>query len=145
MKAVQNLTGKTDDAARGFSLLEVVVATALLGLGLVAIMQVLAVSRRGQEAARGTMQALLAADRVITEFSLAAGLTPGTFQGQQGAYAYRVTVTPQFEVANPNTPKRLLCYLVQVKLSWREGDRPKTLELATMRTVTTEKSSFPGG
>ena len=37
MKAVQNLTGKTDDAARGFSLLEVVVATALLGLGLVVL------------------------------------------------------------------------------------------------------------
>ena len=68
--------------AEGFSLLEVLVASALMGLVLVVLLQVLTSAIRAQEACWGNTQALLVAEKVLQENcqinTLTGGHLPGT-------------------------------------------------------------------
>ena len=53
--------------AEGFSLLEVLVATTIMGLVLVVILQVLTSALRAQEASWGHTQAVLVAEKILQE------------------------------------------------------------------------------
>jgi len=121
--------------AEGFGLLEVLVATAIMGLVLVVILQVLTSALRAQEASWGYTQAVLVAEKILQENCEINTLERGTSQGRDGRYDYVVKVTPQYELADPFADKRILCSLLQVTLTWQEWGRHKTLELQTIRTV----------
>jgi hypothetical protein len=121
--------------SEGFGLLEVMVATAIMGLVLVVLLQVLTSALRAQKASWGNTQAVLVAEKVLQENCEITPLTKGTYQGRNGRYDYEVRVTPQYELANPFADKRVLCSLIQVTLTWREWGRRKSLELQTIRTV----------
>ena len=97
-------------APEGFSLLEVLVATAIMGM-------------------------VLVAEKILQENCEINTLARGTSQGRDGQYDYVVQVTPQYELADPFADKRILCSLIQVTLTWQEWGRRKTLELQTIRTV----------
>jgi general secretion pathway protein I len=133
--------GNKREKAAGFSLLEVLVAATLMGLMLVVIMEVLTSALRAQEASRSNTQAVLAAEKVLEEYSDLRNYKEGTFQGREGRFDYQVRTTPQFQVPFPAfQDKRLLCYLVQVTVSWKERGQIKTLELETLRTEALRKS-----
>ena len=121
--------------AEGFSLLEVLVATAIMGMVLVVLLQVLTSALRAQEASWGHTQAVLVAEKILQENCEINTLARGTSQGRDGRYDYVVQVTPQYELADPFADKRILCSLIQVTLTWQEWGRHKTLELQTIRTV----------
>jgi prepilin-type N-terminal cleavage/methylation domain-containing protein len=121
--------------AGGFSLLEVLVATAIMGMVLVVLLQVLTSALRAQKASWGHTQAVLVAEKILQENCEIHSLARGTSQGQDGQYDYVVQVTPQYELADPFADKRILCSLIQVTLTWQEWGRRKTLELQTIRTV----------
>jgi prepilin-type N-terminal cleavage/methylation domain-containing protein len=121
--------------SEGFSLLEVLVATTLMGLVLVVLLQVLTSALRAQEASWSHTQAVLVAEKVLQENCEVNTLAEGTYQGRNGRYDYVVRVTPQYELAAPFADKRVLCSLIQVTLTWREWGRRKTLALQTIRTV----------
>lgn len=121
--------------SEGFSLLEVLVATTLMGLVLVVLLQVLTSALRAQEASWGHTQAVLVAEKVLQENCEINTLAAGTYQGRHGRYDYLVRITPQYELADPFADKRVLCSLIQVTLTWQEWGRRKTLELQTIRTV----------
>jgi prepilin-type N-terminal cleavage/methylation domain-containing protein len=122
-------------AAEGFSLLEVLVATAIMGMVLVVLLQVLTSALRAQKASWGHTQAVLVAEKILQENCEINSLARGTSQGRDGQYDYVVQVTPQYELADPFADKRILCSLIQVTLTWQEWGRRKTLELQTIRTV----------
>jgi prepilin-type N-terminal cleavage/methylation domain-containing protein len=119
----------------GFSLLEVLVATAIMGMVLVVLLQVLTSALRAQEASWSHTQAVLVAEKILQENCEINTLARGTSQGRDGRYDYVVKVTPQYELADPFADKRILCSLIQVTLTWQEWGRHKTLELQTVRTV----------
>jgi len=121
--------------AGGFSLLEVLVATAIMGMVLVVLLQVLTSALRAQKASWGHTQAVLVAEKILQENCEIHSLARGTSQGRDGQYDYVVQVTPQYELADPFADKRILCSLIQVTLTWQEWGRRKTLELQTIRTV----------
>jgi len=123
----------------GFSLLEVLVATVLMGLVLVAIIQVLATTLRAQEASRSNTQAVVAGEKILEEFS-AKELARGVYQGQEGRFDYQVNLTPQFQVPFPNQNRQLVCSLLTVTLSWDEQGKTKSLEFRTLRTTLQNKS-----
>ena len=131
---------KDDAAADGFSLLEVLVATALMGLVMVVILQLLTSTLRCQDTSWGHTQAVLAAEKVLQENCEVNSLRDGTYQGDMGRFRYLVQVTPQYEVADPLAGKRLLCSIIQVTVTWQERDRSMSLTLATVRTGGGEKS-----
>jgi Tfp pilus assembly protein PilV len=121
--------------AEGFGLLEVLVATTIMGLVMVVLLQVLTSALRAQEASWGQTRAVLVAEKVLQENCEINTLAQGTYQGRNGRYDYVVRVTPQYELSAPFADKRVLCSLIQVTLSWREWGRSKTLTLQTIRTA----------
>jgi prepilin-type N-terminal cleavage/methylation domain-containing protein len=121
--------------AEGFSLLEVLVATTIMGLVLVVLLQVLTSALRAQEASWGHTQAVLVAEKILQENCEINTLAAGTYQGRDGRYDYVVRVIPQYELSDPITSKRILCSLLQVTLTWKEWGRSKTMALQTVRTA----------
>lgn len=119
--------------AEGFSLLEVLVATAIMGLVLVVLLQVLTSALRAQNASWGHTEAVLMAEKILQENCEINSLKGGTYQGQDGRYDYMVRVTPQDAFAGPVGGKVILGSLIQVTLTWQEWGRRKTLELQTIR------------
>lgn len=119
----------------GFSLLEVLVATTLMGLVLVVLVQILTTVLRAQETSRANVQALMVAEKVLQEQCDIRNLQEASYQGQEGRYGYRVRVTPQYEVAVPNFDKKIKCFLIQVTVSWQERGRVKSVDLQTVRTT----------
>jgi prepilin-type N-terminal cleavage/methylation domain-containing protein len=126
--------------AQGFTLLEVLVATALMGIVLVALLKVLSSAVWAQEAATGNMQALLVAEKVLQENCDVASLTAATYQGRDGNFNYLVRITPQYELSNPQQNRLVMCSLIQVTVSWRERGRTKSLALETVRTMVQKKT-----
>jgi prepilin-type N-terminal cleavage/methylation domain-containing protein len=120
--------------AAGFSLLEVLVATALMGLVLVVLLQVLTTALRSQETSWRRTQAVLVAEKILEENSQINTLKAGTYQGREGRYDYLVRISPQNEWSNSLSRRRILCSLIQVTLTWQERGAKKTLELQTLRT-----------
>jgi hypothetical protein len=111
------------------------VATVIMGMVLVVLLQVLTSALRAQGASWGHTQAVLVAEKILQENCEINSLARGTTQGRDGRYDYVVQVTPQYELADPFADKRILCSLIQVTVTWQEWGRNKTLELQTIRTV----------
>lgn len=127
-------------ANAGFSLLEVLVATVLMGLVLVVLLKVFSTSLRAQEASQAHARALIVAEKVLGEYLSIREMKAGQYQGTEGRYAYRVSIDPQYELSDRNSEARLNCYLLQVTVFWKEAGRAKSLELKTIRTVAQKKS-----
>jgi prepilin-type N-terminal cleavage/methylation domain-containing protein len=121
--------------SEGFSLLEVLVATAIMGLVLVVLLQVMTAALRAQEASWGNTQAVLVAEKILQENCEINTLAAGAYQGQDGRYAYQVRVTPQYELSDPITGKQIICSVLQVTLTWKEWGRSKTLAIQTARSA----------
>jgi prepilin-type N-terminal cleavage/methylation domain-containing protein len=121
---------------QGFTLLEVMVATAIMGLVLVVLLQVLSGAMMAQETAIGHARALQTADRVLQDSCNALDMSSRQYSGQDGPYSYQVKITPQYEVAVPATLDRLVrCSLIQVTVSWPERGRTPSVSLETIRTA----------
>jgi Tfp pilus assembly protein PilV len=118
----------------GFGLLEVLVATALMGLVMVVLLQVLRSAMRCQVTSWSHTQAVLVADKVLQENCELNSLIEGTYKGETGRYKYVVRVASQYEVTEPMGPKRIMCSLIKVTVTWEECGRPMSLTLATVRT-----------
>jgi general secretion pathway protein I len=132
--------GRQRRGAEGFSLLEVLVATTLMGLVLVVLLQVLTASLRCQETCWGHTQALLVAEKVLQENCELTDLAAGTYQGRDGRFDYRVLVAPQYEFADPMIDKPMRCAIIKVTVTWQERGRPVVLNLETVRTGVQRKS-----
>jgi prepilin-type N-terminal cleavage/methylation domain-containing protein len=121
--------------AEGFSLLEVLVATTIMGLVMVVLLQVLTAALRAQEASWSNTQAVLVGEKILQENCQVNVMTAGTYQGRDGRFDYLVKVAPQYELSDPFANKKILCSLIRVTLTWQEWGRRKTLDLQTIRTV----------
>jgi prepilin-type N-terminal cleavage/methylation domain-containing protein len=126
--------------AAGFSLLEVMVATALMSLVLVMLLQVLAGGLRLRQAATTRTQAILVAEKICHDYSRPAVLKAGQYRGVEGAYSYVVEVEPQYQVVNEMLKAPIICYSLKVAISWKEFGQDRSLSLQTIRTVS-QKSS----
>jgi len=126
-------------ACQGFSLLEVLVATTLMGLVLVVLLQVLTGAMRAQEMTLEHARALQVAERALQESCTAMNLAAAQYQGQSGPYNYLVKVTPQYEVADQTLDRLVKCSLIQVTVSWQERGSNRSVSLETIRTAVQRK------
>ena len=126
-------------ACQGFSLLEVLVATTLMGLVLVVLLQVLTGAMRAQEVTLEQARALQVAERALQESCTAMKLAAAQYQGQAGPYNYLVKVTPQYEVADQTLDRLVQCSLIQVTVSWQERGSNRSVSLETIRTAVQRK------
>ncbi len=135
MKTPSPAGGSSRQSAEGFGLLEVLVATTLMGVMLVVLLQVLTSALRAQEASLHHIRALLVAEKVLQENSNPPSLAAATYQGREGNFDYRVQIAPQFELANPMVNKKVVCSIIQVTVYWQERGQTKSLGLETIRTI----------
>jgi prepilin-type N-terminal cleavage/methylation domain-containing protein len=115
----------------GFTLLEVLVALAILGLTVVASIQGFAAGLRLLKVAGDHQQAALLADQLAREVVRP---TAGRDEGHEGPYAWERSIR-QLEAPDlvvPGRPTRWKVYEITVQVSWAESRR---VEIATLRTV----------
>jgi hypothetical protein len=112
------------------------VATTIMALVMVVLLQVLTSALRAQGASWSHTQAVLVAEKILQENCEIHSLERETSQGRDGRFDYVVKVTPQYELGDAFAAKRILCSLIQVTVTWQEWGRHKSMELQTVRTVT---------
>ncbi|MBW1952540.1 MAG: hypothetical protein JRI66_05570 [Deltaproteobacteria bacterium] len=117
------------------------VATALMALVMVAILQVLSAGLQAQDAVQRRTYALLVANKVLQQYSIQESLTRGRHQGREGPFTYQVQITPQYRVSHKIWDFEVICYHLQVSVSWEERGRAKTLALQTLRSMCRRKKS----
>jgi general secretion pathway protein I len=122
----------------GFTLLEVVVAFAILSIAIVASIQGFAQGLRLLKTAGDHQQAMLLADQKIREVVIPA---EENVSGTEGAFTWERTITrvpaPELQRTRATEPWRV--YRIAVRVGW--GDQ-RQVELATMRT-TAQKPETP--
>jgi general secretion pathway protein I len=115
----------------GFTLLEVLIAFAILSVAVVAVIQGFAQGLRLLKVAGDHQQAVLLADQKIREM-----VTPveGREQGKEGNYDWErtVTVVPAPDLTRTQATAKWHVYQIDVKVSW--GDK-RGVEIVTMRTT----------
>jgi len=122
-------------------LLEVVVAIALVGLGLAAALELLAVGLRSAKASGNYTQAVLLARQKLGELSSHV-LMPRVEDGSFGeAYRWTTEVAPEGTDVE-GLPVRL--FRLRVKVAWVGKGGDKGVELVTLRGADVEPL-LPGG
>lgn len=117
-------------ARRGFTLLEVLVALAILGLAVVTVIQLFGRGLRLLKVAGDYQQAVLLADQKVREVET---LREGIESGEEGVFQWerRVTIVPVSEelIIRSAVPIRLFKISAQVQWNGR------SVEVATLRTA----------
>lgn len=128
---------------RGFTLLEVVAAFAILALGLALTMQIAAGGMRQARQAAEYTEASLLAQSLLDTVGVGERLEVGSDSGEwEGGYRWQLEVAP-YEVpaegafADPQTsPVRLLELTLTV--SWERGDSTRESRFRTLRATLPE-------
>jgi general secretion pathway protein I len=118
----------------GFTLLEVLIAFAILSVAVVAVIQGFAQGLRLLKVAGDHQQAVLLADRKVRELVIP---VEGHDEGHEGAFDWERTVTVVKAPDLERTPatRKWRVYQIDVKVRW--GDRPG-VEVVTLRTAAEE-------
>ncbi|MBI3320729.1 MAG: type II secretion system protein, partial [Candidatus Omnitrophica bacterium] len=118
------------DRGRAFSLVEVVIAIAILSVGLVGSMRVFPMGLRASRRAEQVSRATLLAERAMASTKLTSWdeLAFGTSTTTDGDYTITVTIDqPEVEaMIDPTHLKR-----VSVSIGWSQEGRDRTLDLVT--------------
>ena len=129
------MSARHDNA--GFTLIEVLVALAIVGMALGAIAAVFSTALLGHQTADSAEQALAVAEE---QLALAAavprpGKTGGTFAGR---FAWRTSVEPYADgKENADIPTSLPpLYRIDVTVAWHDGRRGREVALSTLRLGT---------
>jgi general secretion pathway protein I len=138
-----------DRRAAGFTLVEVLVALAVVGLALAAIAGVFSQGLMGHETASGAEAALAVAEEQLTlaGATLRPGASSGTFDGR---FKWRVTVSPyagdkatgdKTTADLPNSLPRL--FQIAVSVAWQDGHHSRQIALSTLR-LAAAPDALPG-
>jgi general secretion pathway protein I len=128
---------RTVPAQAGFTLLEVLVALAVMSLAVVTLFQLISQSLRLVKNSGDYQEAVLLADRIATETQPS---EEATDSGEEGPFQWerRIALVPMPEEFQPKEtiPGRESAKLFAITIDVRWG-RNQAVELATLRTPTT--------
>ncbi len=123
----------------GFTLLEVMVAMAILGISLVLTMQLFAGALSNTALSRHYTEATFLARHKLEELSLddqlKSGNQSGDFEGDYEKYSWQAEVSP-FALPQPvevnETAARPIVLQIKLVVSWEERDKTQKVELVTL-------------
>jgi general secretion pathway protein I len=123
----------------GFTLIEVLIALAIVGMALVAVAAVFSNGLVGHETAADAEAALALAEERLATAEATAALQPGISNGQfVGRFAWQTVIAPYedgSEAAGQILPAKNVppLYRVAVSVAWHDGHRSRQLSLSTLR------------
>jgi len=121
----------------GFSLIEVLVALAIIGLALGATAGVFATGRTGHETAADVDTALAVAHDRLAAAEIPEALRPGRTAGNfAGRFDWQLAIAPFDDPDAAGKPEKsagLRLFRIEVTVGWRDGRRHRQLSLATLR------------
>jgi general secretion pathway protein I len=133
----------------GFTLLEVMVALAILALGVVTVLELFSGSLRiGTKASRHTQATLYAQnlmDRIFAEPLLMEGEEGGEFSGGYGWRARVQEIHPdenltRMQLSRQNPTEFFHLLDIEVRVSWDEGRGEQAFVLHSLRVITTQQN-----
>jgi general secretion pathway protein I len=123
--------------ARGFTLLEVVVALMIASLALVGLFRAGSGGLFASDTAARTDEAVERAQSHLAAFGRTGSVAPGDMEGDDGGgYRWRVRVAPlgaEPVVAQGQPAAARTLYSVQVAISWGTGRHTRSVNLETRR------------
>ena len=134
---------------QGFTLIEVVVAMAILGVGLVVIIELfsggLRLGRTSEEYTRAVEFARLKMEEMSVAETIVEGLTEGELEGD---YRWQVEVRkvdllPAIDKSTDFKPP-VEHYQILINVLWNSGSRARSAVLESYKTVKTVESAFKG-
>jgi general secretion pathway protein I len=127
--------------ARGFTLLEMLVATVIMGIAVVSLLAAISTSMRNAARltdydraallARSKMDELLLAPRLPLNMEFAGPFDPVLLGGREGGWRARVT---PFEMPPQAIPGAPALDRVELQVWWNAGDQPRTFRMNGYRT-----------
>lgn len=130
-------------AQRGYSLIEVIVAFALLAAALTLLLGALSGAARQVRGAADAGRAALYAQSVMAQVGVGQPLRPGRTDGEfeEGRYRWAVDVRPWTDPERPadalRDPAAMRLLEVRLGIEWGEGGPRERLLLRTLRLTTT--------
>jgi general secretion pathway protein I len=123
-------------AARGFTLLEVVVALAIAGLALVGLFRAGSGGVLAVDAAGHVDQAIERAQSHLAAFGRTAIITPGETEGDDGGgYSWRVRARPltTWQFPAGAVPPTITLFEVEIAILWKAGGGHRSVVLTSLR------------
>jgi general secretion pathway protein I len=131
---IQDRRVHTQAGARGFTLLELLIALAILGVGLTVLLAAFSrgLARSGEDQAEFAARAVASAvlSQTLANPDIAVGESDGTSSG----YIWRVTTIP-YGTADEQAAWQGRMAEVQVTVTWRESRRTRTIALTSLRMI----------
>jgi general secretion pathway protein I len=130
----------------GFTLIEILVALALLGLVIGAIASVLSNSAHGYAAADNVQTALSLAEEKLETAGVTGPLRVGQTEGRfDERFAWRVAVTSYRDrpASSDTQPDGFGLFRIEVTVGWREGVRDSQVALSTVRLAPVRLEGVP--
>ncbi len=122
------------NAEDGFSLLEVIVALAIMAMGFTAVLNLFSSSIRSVGMSDQYLKAVTLASSKLSELELRDFQTDtlaGTFEDERG-YRWEMNVNPYDSPLN-DPESRIQLSEVHLNVYWQEGKRARNVQLATLR------------
>ncbi|MBI2883505.1 MAG: prepilin-type N-terminal cleavage/methylation domain-containing protein [Candidatus Methylomirabilis oxyfera] len=123
-------------SSRGFTLLEVIIALAILGMGFALAMELLAAGVRSAKASEDYTQAVLLARQKMAEVAVTQNLTDLVDAGEFGGGFRWVSEIQSLEQPE-ELPGRL--FSIRVRVTWPGRRGEKSVNLQTLRMTVDEK------
>jgi prepilin-type N-terminal cleavage/methylation domain-containing protein len=123
---------------RGFTLLEVLVATAILGIAVAVVLQLFSANLRALSVSEDYVSATKRAEVKMREILDDTALTETSLSETTGdGYRIDVSVTNAQQERTENLPVKLL--EISLTLHWTKGNRERSLSVKTMKVVRKEQ------
>ena len=122
-------------ARRGFTLVEVLVAFAIVGLSLAVIARIFSTGVQSSRAADAATVATLLAESSLASIGIETPLREGEDSGAlDGGFRWRSTVQRfESDTAEGIAPADVRLYEVSVTVSWNESESERSVSLSTLR------------
>jgi general secretion pathway protein I len=137
-------------AAAGFTLIEVVLAFALLALALTILLGILTGATRQVRWADDAGRAAMHAQSLLAQQGVGAPLEPGQKEGnfEQGRYRWTLDVAPWRDPTLPESPQPIdpgasRLYALDLHVQWADGTPKNQLHVQSLRLVAPSLAGGP--
>ncbi len=140
---------RTESHQAGFSLLEILVAFAVLALTLGVLLRIFGGGTRTAATVDEYTRALTLGESLLTTVGVTIPLQPGETEGDiDEHYHWRLQidpypVSPELLVTEARVPPPIQPWWLELSIEWGDADERRSFHLQTLRTQRTEATAHP--